>query len=90
MGYYEFNNYEYYALIGANDEMKAIDFYEKTVADLEEEEKLMNPDLISKEDVKKRIGKYLKPREQLDSLMLLNSEKDEDEPILLLISGDLV
>lgn len=50
MKFYEFNDYEYYALILADDEENAMLGYQEVVADLSEEEKELSPDVISTEE----------------------------------------
>lgn len=50
MKFYEFNSFEYYALIGASTMEEAIKEYENTIADIDEEDGL--PDLITEEEAK--------------------------------------
>lgn len=47
MKFYEFNDYEYYALIVAEDSDKAKLGYEEFIVDIEDEEIYLEPDVIS-------------------------------------------
>ena len=47
MKFFEFNKYEYYALIVAEDEENAKKGYEEVVAEINEDEKSLSPDVIS-------------------------------------------
>lgn len=57
MRFFEFNDYEYYALILAEDEENAMVGYIEVVADIEEEEKSLHPNVISIEEALKRYVK---------------------------------
>ena len=57
MKFFEFNDYEYYALIVADGEEKAVLGYEETVADIYEEEKESSPDVITVEEALERYKK---------------------------------
>ncbi|MDC4242678.1 hypothetical protein NE398_21395 [Clostridium tertium] len=57
MKFYEFDKYEYYALIGAENEDNAIVGYIEVVADIEEEEKNLYPNEIS---IKEALKRYVK------------------------------
>ena len=57
MKFYEFNEYEYYALIGADNEENAKLGYIEVVADIEDNEKELTPNTICKEDALKRYVK---------------------------------
>ncbi|SHJ52975.1 hypothetical protein SAMN02745163_02076 [Clostridium cavendishii DSM 21758] len=57
MKFYEFNDFEYYALIIANDEENAMLGYEEIVADLEEDEKELSPDVIDYNEALERYKK---------------------------------
>ncbi|MCR2013813.1 hypothetical protein NSB31_29620 [Bacillus cereus] len=57
MKFFEFNDYEYYALILAEDEEKAKLGYTEVVADIEEEEKILQPNVIAIEEA---LEKYIK------------------------------
>lgn len=54
MKFYEFNKFEYYALIMAETEEKAFEGYEEVVAEIEEREKELKPDIITKEQALQR------------------------------------
>ena len=57
MKFFEFNDYEYYALIVADGEEKAVLGYEETVAEMFEEEKELSPDVITVEEALERYKK---------------------------------
>jgi hypothetical protein len=89
MKFYEFNDAEYYALIRANNEQEAVDFYYEMVTSKEENEEL-HPDVITKAEAKIRILKAIekeKPEEQKDTIRVFNSSSKE--PCLFLIAADL-
>lgn len=54
MRFFEFNDYEYYGLVVAENEEKAMLGYEETVAEIYEEEKELEPDEITLEEALKR------------------------------------
>lgn len=56
MKFYEFNNFGYYALIGANTVEEALKEYENTISDICEEDG--EPDLITEEKAKEKYCKY--------------------------------
>ncbi|HCL4437601.1 hypothetical protein AL714_09465 [Clostridium botulinum] len=53
MKFYEFNDFEYYALILSTDEIKAKEGYGEVVADLDEIEKDLTPDIIAEKSTEK-------------------------------------
>ncbi len=55
MKFYEFNDFGYYALILAKNDLIAIEAYENNIAEIEKEDKEVGPDIISKE---KALEKY--------------------------------
>lgn len=57
MKFYEFNNYEYYGLVIAEDEEKAKLGYEENIAEIYEEEKELEPNEISLEEALERYKK---------------------------------
>ena len=54
MRFFEFNDYEYYALILAEDEESAKLGYEKEVADIEGKEKSLHPNVVLIEEALER------------------------------------
>ncbi|WP_394883935.1 hypothetical protein [Clostridium tertium] len=50
MKFFEFNDYEYYGLVVAEDEEKAKLGYEEVIAEIYEEEKELRPDIITLEE----------------------------------------
>lgn len=57
MKFYEFNKHEYYGLVLAIDEAWAKEGYEDCIADLEDEEKDISPDIITEEQALERYKK---------------------------------
>lgn len=57
MKFFEFNDYEYYGLVVAENEEKAILGYEETVAEIYDEEKELQPDEITLEEALERYKK---------------------------------
>lgn len=53
MGFFEFKNYGYYALIMAETEGKAVKFYKEEIADISEEDG--PPDKITEEQAKEKM-----------------------------------
>lgn len=90
MKFYEFNNFEYYALIGANTQHEAISEYINYIADIYEDDGI--PDLISTEMAKEKYcelatkgeGTYKKLEEEF-----YKSSKSE-EAVIFLIDGSLL
>lgn len=56
MKFYEFNDFGYYALIGANIVEEALEEYKNTIADIYEEDG--EPDLITEKKAKEKYCKY--------------------------------
>lgn len=67
MKFYEFNNgdYYYYALIGANTEEEAKEFYQDNVCDIEKCEKDKYPKELKREEAYKNINRYYKVPESM-------------------------
>ena len=57
MKFFEFNKYEYYALILASNEEYAKIGYKENIADIDEEEESFRPDIITKEEALERFKK---------------------------------
>lgn len=57
MRFFEFNDYEYYGLVVAENEEKAILGYEEIVAEIYEEEQELEPDEITLEEALERYKK---------------------------------
>ncbi|APF21719.1 hypothetical protein [Clostridium butyricum] len=82
--FYEFNNYEYYALIAVDKNCRdpkgiAIEEYSKQVADIEEEEKENTPDVVTGEHALERYKKS----EHIEGC---NTEEDKIEDFYYQIS----
>ncbi|HCL4455079.1 hypothetical protein EJM73_08445 [Clostridium botulinum] len=101
MKFYEFNDFEYYALILAKDDIEAVKGYEEVVADLDEEEKELTPDIITG---KEALEKYKKghiegceteEEKEEDFYKTINNfknfaEKSTEKYLILLIDGTLI
>ncbi|ACO87192.1 hypothetical protein [Clostridium botulinum] len=101
MKFYEFNYFEYYALILAKDDIEAIKGYEEVVADLDDEEKELAPDIITE---KEALEKYIKghiegcetnEEKEKDFYQAINNFKkfvkeSTEKYLILLIDGGLI
>lgn len=91
MKFYEFNNFGYYALIGATKEEKAINYYVETVADILEEEKDEPIELLTIEEVKEKVLLACEnEKEKQESLKHFEMMVHSDETWLILIDGSLL
>lgn len=88
MKFYEFNKFEYYALIGAKSEQEAKNYYVEIVADIEGDEKL---DKITKKEAEKKLlniceteEEKTKARKEFNECIL------QDEPYLVLVDRSLL
>jgi len=72
MNFYEFNNYEYYGLVLAINEEEAKRGYEDVIADIDESERELSPDIITEEEA---LEKYKKA--EIDGL-ITEGEKIKD------------
>jgi len=91
MKFYEFNDFGYYALIGAESEENAIGFYVETVSDIEEEDKDTFPIEISKEDAKiKLLNVSIDEEEKIRFIKEFDLCTSNTEPYLILIDGSLL
>lgn len=94
MKYWDFSNYEYYALIGANTEEKALEEYKTTVADICCGEEGLHPTIVTEEYTRNMFFKCLVEQGEEDkTLEEIIKEFDEykrsDESITLLIDNAL-
>lgn len=99
MKFYEFNEYEYYALILAENEETAILGYEENVADIYEEEKDLSPNVVTFKHVlevfkKSNIDGCNTEEEKVNELHsqigeFMNGDKNVEKYLLLLIDGSL-
>lgn len=87
MRFFEFNDFEYYALIGANTEKKAIEYYKETVADIEEEDG--TPDEITKEEAREKF-KNACTEENSQTTEEFEKSISGSGPHLILIDGSLI
>lgn len=85
MKFYEFNKFEYYALILASSEEDALEGYNEILADLEEEKSKLKPDVITEEQALKRYKKALiencetEEEKEEDFYIFINSFKYRQE-----------
>lgn len=87
MKFYEFDDCEYYALIGAETEEKAIEFYKEVVADIDEDDGV--PSELTEEEVKIKIMVVCEEDKREESLKKFDKYTREDNPYLILIDGNL-
>ena len=90
MKYFNFVDYEYYALIGATNVEEAISYYKKTVGELELEDKDKVPEEISKDEAKKLFVDASIHAGNSDAETEFNNLCNANEPILFLIDGSLL
>lgn len=101
MKFYEFNDYEYYGLVIAEDEEKAKLGYEEIVAEIDEEEKELIPDVITLEEALERYKKgdieYCESEEEKIEDFYRNItnfkeyvSKGTEKYLVLLIDGSLI
>lgn len=91
MKFYEFDSsdFGYYALIGANSEEEAINFYEEQVGDIEDKD--ICPDEISKEQAKKKLLHICQDNDQETRAKGEFAKYTHGtEPYLILIDGSLL
>ncbi|MFR1708943.1 MAG: hypothetical protein ACLSV2_08595 [Clostridium sp.] len=91
MKFYEFRNYEYYALIGADSKEDAIKEYERKIADIMEDEKEKKPVELTEKQVKNKYINALRNESESKEKVLKDFEvcRGEYNPCLLLIDGCL-
>lgn len=88
MKFFEFDDFGYYALIGALTEEKAIEFYKEEVADIEENDE--QPLEITKEKaVEKLLGICKDEQQKHEAVEEFTRSIYEDETYLILIDGSL-
>ncbi|HCL4447098.1 TPA: hypothetical protein N2D16_002703 [Clostridium botulinum] len=101
MKFYEFNDLGYYALILAKDDIEAVKGYEEVVADLDEEEKELTPDIITEKEALEKYKKghiegcYTNKEKEKDFYKAINNfkkfaEKSTEKYLILLIDGTLI
>jgi hypothetical protein len=90
MNFYEFNDFGYYALIGASSEEEAIKFYEETVGEIDEDEKDNSPVQISKDEALVKLLNVLKEDEKEHATYDFRKNISTAEPYLVLIDGSLL
>ena len=89
MRFFEFIDFEYYALIGAETKEKAINYYREVVADIAEDDG--EPVEIAKANVIKKLLDTCKDENQKqETIKEFNSCTSQNEPYLILIEGDLL
>lgn len=94
MKYFEFNQAEYYALIGAKDIDSAMDYYKETVSDLEESDGF--PGEITKTEAKiKLCNACEKTKEDIQFVTQVVTQAFEESanksaPFLVLVDGSLM
>lgn len=88
MKFYEFNDFGYYALIGAVTKEVALKFYAETVADIEDDG--IDPLEITMDKAKiKLLNVCENDKEKLTAKEEFAKGINQDEPYLILIDGSL-
>lgn len=88
MKFYEFKDFEYYALIGAKTEQKAVEFYRETVADIEEDDG--EPIEITRKEAKVKLFNACHGEDLIKAPMEFEMYSKGDEPYLVLIDSRLI
>lgn len=89
MKFYEFNEFGYYALIGAETEDKAMEYYSETVSEIEDDEEGV-PIEITKEEAKAKLIKACSKEEKSELVEEFDLCTSTSEPYLILIDGSLI
>lgn len=90
MKFYEFNDFEYYALIGAISEAEAIKYYEENIAEIIKEDD-GEPDEITKDEAKEKLLKICKDEQQkFKEIEEFTECVNQNDPYLILIDGSLI
>jgi hypothetical protein len=101
MKFFEFNKYEYYALILASDEEYAKIGYKENIADIDEEEDNFSPDALTEEEALEKWKRAIREEDKTeeDKIKEFNEDikefKEAEEQglkgyIVLLIDGNLL
>lgn len=88
MKFYEFNNCEYYALIGAASEFEAIGFYEDKICDLDDKD--YKPVEITEAEAKQKLLNICEPNEREEAIMEFEKNKRDKTPYLVLVDAELI
>lgn len=89
MKFYEFKEFGYYALIGAKTEEEAIEYYNETVSEIEEEDG--TPSQINKDEAKiKLFNSTDNEEERMKFIKEFDLCTSTVEPYLILIDGSLI
>ena len=89
MKFYEFDKrYDYYALIGADTEQKAIELYQEVVADIDDEDAIPKEKTM-KETLKAVIDVY-KDGEEINGIIEFAKNMKSGEPFIVLVDGTLI
>ena len=90
MRFFEFNDFGYYALIGADSEEKAIEFYEETVAEIQDTD--LTPEEITQREARKKLMSIHKTNEEKIKAFeeFFKTTEKSKEPYLILIDGSLI
>jgi hypothetical protein len=88
MRFFEFNDFGYYALIGAESEETAIEFFKENVADITENDGV--PDEMTTDEVKAKLLKVCEGGEDAEDVKNFEEIAKSCEPYLFVIDGSLV
>lgn len=89
MKFYEFIDFPYYALIGAENEDKAKEFYSEVVCDLEGDEGELTE--VTREKARVELLCICKNKEQRkEAITEFDMNTEGKEPYLILIDGSLL
>jgi uncharacterized protein YjfI (DUF2170 family) len=91
MKFYEFNNCDYYALIGAVSEAEALNDYKEEIMGLDDlDDTGYKPDKITEAEAKQKLLNICKPNEREEAIMEFEKSKREKTPYLVLVDAELI
>lgn len=89
MRFFEFNDFEYYALIGANTEEQAIEHYDEFICEVSEDDG--TPTELTTEQAKEKLIDACEYEvEKISEIKLFEECLSKDEPCIVLIEGGLI
>lgn len=88
MKFYEFNNCDYYALIGAASEDEAINFYKEEIDDVEDAS--YKPTEIIEAEVRQKLLNICEPNEKEEAMEEFEQNKNKKSPWLVLVDAELI
>ncbi|MGX7745665.1 hypothetical protein [Rhodopseudomonas parapalustris] len=88
MKFYEFKQFEYYSLIGADTKEEAIKYYEENVANIEEEDG--EPEEITRDEALKKLLNICNEDEKAEAMEEFELYTKDSEPYWIIIDPSLL